>query len=144
MTDAPERLTRFKDGSLLSGIYRSGTLGALPKDEYIRADLSTYDAGIEAAALVVNNSFPDYEGGCSLQDQAARDLRDQIADDIRALSPTPTPPVTVQEAARALLDQTPKALEAGIEALKAAADNGHGADVCLAHALCALAEQEGE
>jgi hypothetical protein len=60
------------------------------------AEQRGYAAGIRAAVEIANDAFPDYEGGCSLQDQAARDLRDQIVMDIRALTPTPPAPVTVQ------------------------------------------------
>lgn len=64
--------------------------------EYVRADLHQqalaeaeargYARAIEEALAIVNDSFPDYEGGCSLQDQAARDLRNTIFYDIRALA----------------------------------------------------------
>ena len=63
-------------------------------------------------------------------------------EEIRALIDKPADPVA--EAAKVLYAQTSKALDAGIEALKAAADSGHGADVCLAHALRALAQKDGK
>lgn len=50
------------------------------------AEARGYARAIEEALAIVNDSFPDYEGGCSLQDQAARDLRNTIFYDIRALA----------------------------------------------------------
>ena len=104
MTDAPHRIWATHNyvsgmSNVLSGEFELEPSAIVKQTEYIRADLHAeaieaaeqrgYARGIEATVEVVNDACPDYEGGCSLQDQAARDLRDQIAMDISTLPHTP-------------------------------------------------------
>jgi hypothetical protein len=102
--DAPKSMWVFpKKNWFNAGASNRRIIASGGKDvAYVRKDLSTFEAGIEAAILIVNNSCPDYEGGCSLQDQAARDLRDQIIEELN-LFLEPSSPSQISKTVAALV-----------------------------------------